>query len=89
VLKNRGYNLEHNFGHGKDHAAEIFCLMNLLGFLLHSTQDLADLSYQKARATFGKRDAFFWAMRYETSRYLHLNWLSLLSTLAGIDPNPL
>ncbi|MDR1570257.1 MAG: ISNCY family transposase, partial [Oscillospiraceae bacterium] len=36
VLKNRGYNLEHNFGHGKDHAAEIFCLMNLLGFLLHS-----------------------------------------------------
>jgi hypothetical protein len=26
-LKNRGYNLEHNFGHGKNHAGEMFCLL--------------------------------------------------------------
>jgi hypothetical protein len=35
VLKNRGYNLEHNFGHGKNHAGEIYAVLNLLGFLLH------------------------------------------------------
>jgi hypothetical protein len=27
VLKNHGYNLEHNFGHGQNHASEIFCLL--------------------------------------------------------------
>jgi amino acid permease len=29
VLKNRGYNLEHNFGHGENPADESFCLLNL------------------------------------------------------------
>jgi hypothetical protein len=27
VLKNRGYNLEHNFGHGKEHAAQAAILI--------------------------------------------------------------
>ena len=35
VLKNRGYNLEHNVGHGEDHASENVCVMNLPAFLLH------------------------------------------------------
>ena len=34
-LKNRGYNLEHNIGHGEDHASENVCVMNLPAFLLH------------------------------------------------------
>ncbi|GHU81712.1 hypothetical protein FACS189468_4830 [Spirochaetia bacterium] len=25
VLKNHGYNLEHNFGHGEQYASEVFC----------------------------------------------------------------
>jgi hypothetical protein len=63
VLKNHGYNLKHNFGHGKNHASEIFCLLNLMSFLFHSIQDLADEDYRQARASFGRRDAFFWALR--------------------------
>jgi hypothetical protein len=31
VLKNWGYNLQHNFGHGKEHASEIFFILNLIG----------------------------------------------------------
>ena len=34
VLKNNGYNLEHNFGHGQAHVSENFCVLNLLAFLL-------------------------------------------------------
>jgi hypothetical protein len=86
VLKNRGYNLEHNFGHGKNHASEIFCILNLLSFLLHSIQDTVDLDYQAARNSFGRRDAFFWGMRYEMSRYLHPDWHSFLAAIAGVDP---
>jgi hypothetical protein len=35
------------------------------------TQDVGDEEYRKARRSFGRRDAFFWALRYEMSRYLH------------------
>jgi hypothetical protein len=87
VLKRRGYNLEHNFGHGKNHAGEIYCLLNLMSFLFHGIQDLADEDYQKARGSFGRRDAFFWALRYEMSRYLHEDWHDFLLTVAAETPD--
>jgi hypothetical protein len=87
VLKHRGYNPEHNFGHGKEHAGGIFCLLNLLAFLFHSIRDKADEEYREARGTFGRMDAFFWAFRYEINRYLHESWLGLFLTLAGNAPD--
>jgi hypothetical protein len=47
VLKNREYNLEHNFGHGKNHACEIYAVLNLLGFLPHGLMLLLEEDYQK------------------------------------------
>jgi hypothetical protein len=35
ILKNYRYNLEHNFGHGKNHGSELYAVLNLLGFLMH------------------------------------------------------
>ena len=87
VLKHRGYNLEHNFGHGKEHASEVFCVLNLLAFLFHSIQEKADEEYREARGSFGRRDAFFWALRYEINRYLHEDWQGLLQRLAGNVPD--
>jgi hypothetical protein len=46
VLKNRGYNLEHNFGHGENHAADIFFLLNLLALQLHTILEYCDEEYQ-------------------------------------------
>ena len=31
ILKNNGYHLEHNFGHGKQNFAMLFAAMNLFG----------------------------------------------------------
>ncbi|MDR0689518.1 MAG: hypothetical protein LBG08_04535 [Spirochaetaceae bacterium] len=78
VLKHRGYNLEHKFGHGKEHAGEVFCLLNLPAFLFHSIQDKGDEEYREARGSFGRRDAFFRALRYEINRYLQEDWEGLL-----------
>ena len=36
VLKNHGYNLEHNFGHGQSHLCEFLLSLNLLAFLFHT-----------------------------------------------------
>jgi hypothetical protein len=87
VLKNHGYNLEHNFGHGKQHANEVFCLLNLLAFLFHGIQDNADDNYSKARSSFGRRDDFFWGLRYEVNRYLHESWALLFRIVSGVPPD--
>ncbi len=36
VLKNHGYHLEHNFGHGKQYLAQGFVMLNLLAFAFHT-----------------------------------------------------
>jgi hypothetical protein len=87
VLKHRGYNLEHNFGHGDNHAAEVFCLLNLFSFLIHGLQDLADEDYKKARASFGRRDEFFGALRYEIRKYLHPDWHELFTSISDEPPD--
>jgi hypothetical protein len=86
-LKRRGYNLAHNFGHGQNHAADIYCLLNILGFLFHSIQDAVDEDYQAARKSFGRRDGFFWGLGYEISRYLHDDWSLFFLTVAGQAPD--
>jgi hypothetical protein len=62
-----------------------YSLLDLLSFLIHGLQDLADDDYQKARASFGRRDEFFEALRYETRQYLHNSWNVLFSFIAE-DP---
>jgi hypothetical protein len=87
VLRHRGYNPEHHFGHGREHASGLFRLLNLLAFLFHSIQDKADEGYREARGSFGRRDAFFRAFRYEINRCLHAGWQELFLTLAGNAPD--
>src|SRR5208282_6177635 len=50
TLKTKGYNLEHNFGHGNDKLAAVLVTLNLLAFACHTVADLADALWQKARA---------------------------------------
>jgi len=79
VLKNYGYHLEHNYGHGKQYLAAILVLLNLLAFLLHTILDLTDRHYQLIRQELGTRKTFFQDIQALT-RYLYFDsWESLLS----------
>jgi len=78
VLKNHGYNLEHNFGHGKTHAGEMYCFLNFLAFQMHSLLDINDEDYQKARAYARRRDEFFNELRYAMRHNLFESWRQLL-----------
>jgi hypothetical protein len=60
VLKNHGYNPEHNFGHGEEHASEIFCFLNLFAFLFHGIQRLIDDEYREAYNHASRKIDFFW-----------------------------
>ena len=59
VLKNHGYNLEHNFGHGQNHLCELLLSLNLVAFLFHTVLDLVNSTYQKIRELLVTRKAFF------------------------------
>lgn len=74
VLKNHGYNLKHNFGHGKTSASEMFCLLNLLAFQMHTILDICDEDYQKARLCAGRRTEFFNELRFVMRFKLFESW---------------
>jgi hypothetical protein len=46
--KTKGYNLEHNFGHGQHHLSAVLATLNLLAFAFHTTAELLDKLWRKA-----------------------------------------
>src|SRR5271170_5144843 len=55
VLKNHGYELEHNFGHGQRFLAMTLAALNLLAFAWHTVLELLEPPWQAAREAAVKR----------------------------------
>ncbi len=49
TLKNLGYNLEHNYGHGKKYLSSLLCLLTMLAFLIDQIQEVSCSLYQAAK----------------------------------------
>jgi len=49
TLKNQGYNLEHNYGHGKQYLSTVFGTLTLLAFFLDQIQETTCRYFQAAR----------------------------------------
>jgi len=49
TLKNQGYHIEHNYGHGKKHLSHNMYLLTLLAFYFHQIFELTDGAYQACR----------------------------------------
>jgi hypothetical protein len=56
VHKNHGYELEHNYGHGKQTLSMVFYLLNLLAFIAHVLLERGDRLYQRCLATTSRRE---------------------------------
>jgi hypothetical protein len=89
VLKNHGYNIEHNFGHGKENLATILVTLNLIAFAFHTLSDLADPLWQAAREKQGPRYNFFNKLSAITTFLIFQSWEDLLLTMAFAKPAPL
>ncbi len=89
VLKNKGYNLEHSFGHGKKNLAAILVSLNLLAFAIHTVCDIGDDLWRTARAKLGPRYNFFNKLAAITTFLLFPSWEDLLLTLAFAKPPPI
>ena len=88
VLKTKGYNLEHNFGHGKANLSAVLAAFNLIAFAIHAVADIADQTWKAAANAAGARIRFFNNIRALTVFVLFPSWESLLKTLAFQAPPP-
>lgn len=86
TLKTKGYNLEHNFGHGKEHLSNLLLTLNLLAFLFHTVLEFLDMRYALIRSTLPRRDTFFHDLKALCTYLLFTNWNDLLCRmLEGLE----
>jgi hypothetical protein len=78
TLKTKGYHLDHNFGHGKQHLSSLLATFNLLAFLFHTLLDLMDSRYRRIRE-FLPRKRFFNDLRALTCYLCFDSWDALMA----------
>jgi hypothetical protein len=88
VLKSNGYNLEHNFGHGKKTLASVLVTLNLLAFAYHTVAQITVLAWRAAMAACGPRYHFFEHLRSITTYIVFPNWTDFLQSIANLKAKP-
>jgi hypothetical protein len=81
TLKNQGYNLEHNYGHGKKHLSSVFACLMMLAFFLDQVQENCCRYFQAARGRFHSRTALWSKMRSLFDCFLISDWESFYAAL--------
>lgn len=84
TLKNQGYHIEHNFGHGQRNLSINFFILNLIAFFIHQILELCDPGYQYCRSKFSARKEYWNNLRAAIHIMLFRNFEHLLHNLA--DP---
>jgi hypothetical protein len=84
TLKNQGYHLEHNFGHGEKYLSYNLLLFNFLAFFMHQIFELSNRLYQKCRSKFTSRKDYWNQLRYTIRILIFPSFESLLKFI--IDP---
>lgn len=79
TLKTKGYNLEHNFGHGKHYLSSFLANLNILSLLFHTVLELLDEKYKLLRAHLPTRKTFFNDLRALTRYLVFDSWDHLLT----------
>ena len=88
VLKNHGYELEHNFGHGQKFLAMTLAALNLLAFAWHTLLDLLEPPWRAAREAAAKRTSFFAHILMLSAYVVFPSWEVLLQSLTTLTIPP-
>lgn len=84
VHKNHGYELEHNYGHGKQTLSMVFYMLNLLAFIAHLILELGDRLYLQCRTGFSRKE--LWAgLRHMFYLILVDSWAAFLERFLDDD----
>jgi len=79
VMKNHGYYMERNYGHGQKNLAFNFYLLTLLAFLFHQIAELTDKQYQACRKKFGSKKHLWEKLRSWIDIIIFETWEQLLT----------
>lgn len=83
TLKNQGYHLEHNYGHGEQHLATVLASLMMLAFLVDQVQEQCCRVFQAARQRQGSRQALWERLRALFSDFWISDWTTLWQAMAG------
>lgn len=78
TLKNQGYHIEHNYGHGEKNLCFNFFLLTLLAFFFHQIFELTDKAYQACRKKFGSKRNLWETLRSYIRIWVFEKWEHLL-----------
>lgn len=78
TLKNQGYYIEHNYGHGKKNLSYNMYLLTLLAFYFHQIFELTDGAYQACREKFGSKRYLWECFRGDIRRMIFDSWELLM-----------
>ena len=81
TLKNQGYCIEHNYGHGKQYLNYNLYLITLLAFYFHQIFELTDKVYQGCRQKFGSKCHLWEKLRGAIYFFIFNSWETLLTYL--------
>lgn len=84
-LKNQGYNLEHNYGHGKKNLSYNMYLLTLLAFFFHQIFELTDGVYQACRVYYGSKQHLWENFRSTIRMVIIDSWDDLMDLLLNED----
>lgn len=88
LLKNQGYHIEHNFGHGTDGLSNTLLTLNLIAFAFHGACDQICTLWKKARDECSRRMRFFQTLDFLTEYLYFQNWRELLIMIAYPSQRP-
>ncbi len=89
TLKNQGYHIEHNYGHGEKNLCYNFLLLTLIAFMFHQILELVDILYQACRKKFGSKWHMWESLRSYIKILIFDSWEHLLDfALDPIKYNP-
>ncbi len=77
TLKNQGYQLEHNYGHGQKHLTTVFGMLMMLAFFVDQVQELCCNLFQAARQQFRSRTSLWSKLKGLFKEYFITSWESL------------
>ena len=88
TLKTKGYNLEHNYGHGEKNLSSLLATFIILAFLFHTVLDFMDGKYRLLRKKLSARQTFFNDIR-SLSKYICFDsWDHLMNfMIEGLELN--
>ena len=81
TLKTGGYNLEHNFGHGKKGLSEFLFTLNIFSYLTHTICLIHDDKYKELYGLINNRKTFFGHITTFSTFFYISDWIELFNKM--------